>query len=95
MIVNTGHGLQRYWLLSTDVGARLGAELQAGLDARLAELELVNERSDLASVMRLPGTLNVKAEPVLVTIERAGLDAAVHAAVPRQAAAQGSARHER
>ena len=45
---------------------RLGAELQAGFDARLAELELVNERSDLASVMRLPGTFNVKAEWVLV-----------------------------
>lgn len=60
VVVNSGHGLQCFWPLAVDIGAELADELQARLDARLAELGLENGRGDLASIMRLPGTRNVK-----------------------------------
>lgn len=68
IVVETGGGLQCYWPLTVDVGPDDGAALQAALDAQLATVGLVNERGDLASVLRLPGTFNMKAEPVEVVI---------------------------
>lgn len=59
-VVRTGFGLQCYWALSRTVDRSEGEALQARLDARLLELGLGNERSDLASILRVPGTWNVK-----------------------------------
>lgn len=73
IVVASGHGLQLYWLLDHALDADAGLELQARLSARLGELGLVNERNDLASVLRLPGSVNIKTTPVPVVIERIDL----------------------
>lgn len=69
IVVHSGHGLQCYWLLDAPVPPELGAELQDRLTARLAEAGVSNDRTDLASVLRLPGSINVKTDPRPVTIE--------------------------
>lgn len=70
--VNTGHGLQAYWVLDTPAGPKVGKELTDRLHAALEAHELPAERNDLASVLRVPGTRNRKtAEAPLVRVERA------------------------
>jgi len=69
VVVHSGHGLQAWWLLAEAVTPGEGDQLMVRLDAGLAEVGLENGRSDLASILRLPGTMNVKAEPVPVVIE--------------------------
>ena len=69
IVVHSGHGLQCIWLLDHAVAPELGAELQDRLTARLAEAGVSNDRTDLASVLRLPGSMNVKTSPLPVVIE--------------------------
>jgi len=70
VIVNSGHGLQAYWGLVGELGPVEGQALSDGFFRWIeAEYGLRNDRTDLASVLRLPGTLNNKSTPVLVTIE--------------------------
>ena len=71
VVVHSGHGLQPWWLLSEPVSPDEAEQLIAQLDAALAQVELVNGRPDLASILRLPGTQNHKgdAAPVPVVIE--------------------------
>jgi P4 family phage/plasmid primase-like protien len=70
IVVCSGYGLQCYWLLDEPVDVELGAELQDRVSARLLEAGVSNDRTDLASVLRLPGSRNVKlADPRPVTVE--------------------------
>lgn len=66
VVVNSGHGLQAYWHLTSPVAPDEGATLTVRLHEHLGALGLRPERADLASVLRVPGTLNRKATPVLV-----------------------------
>lgn len=72
IVVNSGHGLQVYCLLSSPVPAREGAELTLRLHAALAEAGLPADRADLASVLRLPGTISRKpgCDEVTVVVEQ-------------------------
>src|SRR5262245_6187700 len=70
LVVNTGHGLQGFWPLSRDVEPEHQQQLEHGLVALLYKLAadlgvegLSVERTDLASVLRVPGTQNIKGEP--------------------------------
>lgn len=69
VVVNSGHGLQPWWLLDAPVPPEVGAELMAGLNALLADIGLHNGRPDLASIMRLPGTRNYKGAPISALFE--------------------------
>ena len=69
IIINSGHGLQCYWPIEETVSPDEGAALQNALDALLAGYGLSNDRGDLASVMRVPGSVNFKTEPVPVVVE--------------------------
>jgi hypothetical protein len=70
IVVNSGHGLQAWWLLTWPVEpVEEAMQLMAQLDAGLEAVGLVNGRSDLASILRLPGTLNHKGDPLPVVIE--------------------------
>jgi hypothetical protein len=70
VVVNSGHGLQVYWGLVGDLGPDEGQRLSDGFFRWIeAEFGLHNDRTDLASVLRLPGSFNNKAEPVEVVIE--------------------------
>ena len=70
VIVNSGHGLQVYWGLVHEIGPAEAQDLSDGFFRYIeAEYELHNDRIDLASVLRLPGTLNNKSTPVEVLIE--------------------------
>lgn len=60
IIVHSGHGLQAWWLLSYPVDPLRGEALMARLDVLLDSHGLSNGRSDLASILRLPGTRNHK-----------------------------------
>lgn len=60
IIVETGHGLQAYWLLSPTVSVAIGEKLTIRLHTALAAAGLKPERKDMASVLRVPGTLNLK-----------------------------------
>jgi hypothetical protein len=62
VVINSGHGLQCWWVLTNAVPPIEGEQLIARLDAALANVGLENGRSDLASILRLPGTLNHKGE---------------------------------
>jgi hypothetical protein len=72
IVVHSGHGLQAYWLLAYAITDLDEAEqLIDQLDAALARVGLANGRSDLPSILRLPGTQNHKGgQPVPVTIEK-------------------------
>lgn len=59
-VVNTGHGLHGWWVLDSEVGPERLSALTAGLHWYLSEQGLKPERNDLASVLRVPGTRNVK-----------------------------------
>jgi putative DNA primase/helicase len=67
-IVETGHGLQPYWLLDAPVTPERGHELTLRLHAALLAAGLEPERDDLASVLRVPGTVNFETDPVDVRI---------------------------
>lgn len=70
VVVSSGHGLQAYWGLVEGLDRECGEQLSEGFFRWVeAEYGLHNDRVDLASVLRLPGTFNNKAEPVEVTIE--------------------------
>jgi hypothetical protein len=62
IVVNSGHGIQPWWLLATPVGLDEAEEMIAAIDAALEDVGLENGRSDLASILRLPGTFNQKRE---------------------------------
>jgi hypothetical protein len=68
-IVHTDYGLQGYWPLACVVTRERGHELTARLHALLAGKGLKPERGDLASVLRVPGTVNYKTEPVDVRLD--------------------------
>jgi hypothetical protein len=70
-MVDTGHGLHLYWLLAVPVPPERGAELIARMHAALRAVGLEPERDDLASVLRVPGTVNYKTDPVDVRIAEA------------------------
>lgn len=61
MVVSSGHGIHSYWLL-TEPTRNLGKadRVLAGLARKLK-----GDRVTVASAMRLPGTLNHKAKPVM------------------------------
>lgn len=63
IVVNSGHGLQCWWRLDSPVTPDEAEGLIAQLDAALSEVGLENGRSDLASILRLPGTNNHKGVP--------------------------------
>ena len=67
-VVESGHGLQAYWRLTRDVEPAEGADFIARMHAALGAAGLVADRADLASVLRLPGTFNLKSEPVEVRL---------------------------
>jgi hypothetical protein len=76
VVVNSGHGLQPSWLLAYAVPPEEGQELADRFTAALAEVGLDNGRQDLASILRLPGTDNVKDPDDVrpVVIEQMDLD---------------------
>lgn len=72
-IINSGHGLQAWWRLDDPADATTAKTVLADWGATWAELGRrrgwhVDNVFDLARVMRLPGTVNRKAEPVAVEI---------------------------
>lgn len=60
MIVNSGHGYHLYYLLDKPAGA----EIKAVLDEFVKVTGADSNSSDLARIMRLPDTMNVKEDPV-------------------------------
>lgn len=69
IIVSSGHGYHIYYLLDEPAGA----EIQAVLKAFTAATGADSHATDLARIMRLPETMNVKEEPVkceLLTISK-------------------------
>jgi len=82
IVVNSGHGLQAWWLLeepwvfSTPAVRKQAAEIAKWWNGVLKQLASesgwdIDATHDLARVMRLPGTFNHKADDVVpVTVER-------------------------
>ena len=60
MIINSGHGIHCYWLLDKPAGPEIEPVLKAIVNKTAAD----GQAAELARVMRLPGTLNVKDAPV-------------------------------
>lgn len=69
VLVHSGHGLQAWWEMEEEMAPADGAAMLLRLHAGLRRCGLMPERHDLASVLRLPGTVNYKGEPVPVVIE--------------------------
>ena len=76
IIVHSGHGFHAYWLLKEPVRAEEGAARLARcwgatIAAHAQSLDyIVDSVWDLARVLRIPGTINHKADPVAVrTVE--------------------------
>lgn len=80
IITHTGHGLQAFWcfrelwIFDNDTEREEFAKLARGWGAAWQEHAKesgwqLDNLSDLARVMRMPGTINAKAEPVEVTIK--------------------------
>jgi hypothetical protein len=73
-VINSGHGLQAWWKLTEPIDADLQATaILADWGTTWAEIGRrrgwhVDNVFDIARVMRLPGTLNRKADPVPVSI---------------------------
>lgn len=65
-VVESGHGFQAYWALSHDVDVDLGSALISAMHKELTKAQLVPDRGDLAAVLRVPGSINFKAEPIEV-----------------------------
>jgi hypothetical protein len=85
VVVNSGHGLQAYWGLVDTLDRIEGEHLSDGFFRWIeAEFGLHNDRTDLASVLRLPGTLNNKSRPVPVVIEYVDRFAGYQAAFLRE-----------
>ncbi len=61
MILNSGHGVHVYWTLNKPAGI----EVEPILKAMVKELGCDPLPAHFAAVMRVPGTLNVKYEPVV------------------------------
>jgi len=71
LVVHSGHGLQPYWVLAHPVEPDEAEALIDQLNTALARVGLTNGRSDLPSILRLPGTNNHKGgDSVPVTVER-------------------------
>lgn len=68
IVVNSGHGLQAWWVLTEPVTPDDAKQLIAQLDVALANVGLENGRSDLASILRLPGTNNCKGGVMVVPV---------------------------
>jgi len=69
IVVNSGHGYHCYWLLDKPAGA----EIQPVLKELAAKTGADSHATDLARIMRLPDTMNVKDDPVkckLITINK-------------------------
>ncbi len=60
MMINSGHGIHAYWLLDKSAGA----EIEPILKTISNKTEADGQAAETARVMRIPGTLNVKDEPV-------------------------------
>jgi putative DNA primase/helicase len=83
IIVHSGHGVHAYWLFRepwdiTEDRAR-AADLVQRFQAAIKQPAIakgwkVDSTHDLSRVLRLPGTVNFKAEPVPVTMIHAGPD---------------------
>ena len=73
IIINSGHGIQCWWVLETPVDADTGAALcQRWTDHLRDNYGLDNDRVDLASVLRVPGSVNFKIpdDPTPVVVEQ-------------------------
>lgn len=79
IVINSGHGLQAWWLFEEpwifkdEAERKLASEISRWWNGELKTLAAkdgldVDSTHDLARVMRLPGTVNNKAEPVDVTV---------------------------
>lgn len=60
IVVNSGHGLQVWWLLRIPISPDEAEALIDQIELKLNEVGLTNGRRDLASILRLPGTRNLK-----------------------------------
>lgn len=70
VIVNSGHGLQLFWKLEGPLDSRNGGKLSDGFFRWVEQTyEIHNDRTDLASILRVPSTFNNKTDPVAVEIE--------------------------
>jgi DNA-binding MarR family transcriptional regulator len=66
IIVNSGHGYHCYWLLNKTAGA----EIQPALKELAARTGADSHATDLARIMRLRDTMNVKDDPVKCKVEK-------------------------
>lgn len=65
--VNSGHGVQLYWGLADVLDRETAQNLSDGFHRYLEQrYGLRNDRRDLASVLRVPGTTNWKSDPIPV-----------------------------
>ncbi len=67
-LVNSGNGLHTYWILDKSIGAKLWKDIATKLKELTKVLGLKADparTADLASVMRFPGTMNLKGEKPL------------------------------
>ncbi|MFW5991671.1 MAG: helix-turn-helix domain-containing protein [Halanaerobiaceae bacterium] len=60
IMINSGHGIHCYWLLDKPAGS----EVEPVVKAIANKTEADGQATDIARVMRLPGTVNVKKDPV-------------------------------
>lgn len=60
MLVSSGHGVHAYWLLKK----RAGKEIEPILKALAAETGGDSRSAEISRVMRMPGTMNLKHDPV-------------------------------
>lgn len=72
-VVNSGHGLQAWWMLTEPLHAADATSILADWGTTWAELGRrrgwhIDNVFDVARVMRLPGTYNRKADPVPVVV---------------------------
>ncbi|WP_395160888.1 hypothetical protein [Ilumatobacter sp.] len=66
LVVESGHGVNLFWALTDELDAVTGRRLSDGFFRYMeAEYGLHNDRGDLASILRVPGTYNHKSEPVV------------------------------
>ena len=73
LVINSGHGLHVYWALSEELDGEAGYELSSGFYRYIEdEYNLHNDRKEMASILRIPGTRNwkVEADPATVCAER-------------------------
>lgn len=71
--VNSGHGYHFYWILDSPLERDEGAALERNVQQRIRELAkkhgwTVDNTSDLARVLRVPGTVNFKSTPKEVKV---------------------------